>query len=224
MISTIIPIYNEEKILREKSAYFRELADNSELIFVDGGSSDMSARIAGEYSCVFSCRKGRAVQMNYGARLSQKDILLFLHADTRIKTDSLISLESKIKDNETLSGCFTQRIDKKGLIFRLIESVGSLRAKITGVIYGDQGIFIRKDIFNDLGGFPEVPVMEDVIFTKGLRKIVKPSVLRDKIFVSSRRWEKEGLIKTVFLYSFLNILFWLKSPLDKLKKVYSDLR
>lgn len=224
MISVIIPIYNEEKILRDKSLYFTELAKYSELIFIDGGSSDMSAHIAGEYGSVLSSKKGRALQMNYGANFSQKDTLLFLHADTRISTDALISVEKKISENGILGGCLTQRIDKKGLIYRLIESMGNLRAKITGVFYGDQGIFIKKELFNNLGGFPAVAVMEDVIFTKKLRKITKTAVLRDKILVSPRRWQKDGLIKTVFLYSFINILFWLKFPLDKIKKIYSDLR
>lgn len=224
MISVIIPIYNEEETLRNKSSYFRELAKHSELIFVDGGSSDRGANIAREYSSVLYAKKERALQMNYGANLSEKDILLFLHADTHINIDTLISVENKLSGNEVSTGCLTQRIDKNGLIYRLIEGLGNLRAKVTGVFYGDQGIFIKRALFNSLGGFPDVPVMEDVIFTRALRKITKPIVLRDKIFVSPRRWEKDGVIKTVFLYSFINTLFWLGFPLDKIKKAYSDLR
>ena len=224
MISVIIPIYNEEKTLTINSDYFRELARHAELIFVDGGSNDMSAFIAGEFGSVFSCAKGRGLQMNYGAGFSQKDTLLFLHADTRINMDTLITVERKINENGFLGGCLTQRINKKGIIYRLIEKLGNLRAKTTKVFYGDQGIFVKKDLFLKIRGFPEVPVMEDIIFTKQLRKITKPVVLPDRIFVSPRRWEKEGVIKIILLYSFLNILFWLRVPLDKIKTIYSDSR
>ena len=224
MISVIIPIYNEEETLRNKSSYFRELAKHSELIFVDGGSSDRGANIAREYSSVLYAKKERALQMNYGANLSKEDILLFLHADIRININTLISVENNLSGSKASSGCLTQRIDKNGLIYRLIEGLGNLRAKVTGVFYGDQGIFIKRALFNSLGGFPDVPVMEDVIFTKALRKITKPLILRDKIFVSPRRWENAGVVKTAFLYSFINILFWLGFPLGKIKKAYFDLR
>lgn len=224
MISVIIPIYNEEKILRDKSLYFTELAKHSELIFIDGGSSDMSLHIAGEYGSVLSSKKGRALQMNYGANFSQKDTLLFLHADTRISTDTLISIENKISKNGILGGCLTQHIDRKAIIYRLIEKQGNIRAKITKVFYGDQGIFIKKDLFYKLGGFPEVPIMEDVLFTRKLRKAGKTIVLSDKIFVSSRRWEKNGIIKTTLLFNLIIILFLLKVPLHKIKQFYDDIR
>ena len=110
------------------------------------------------------------------------------------------------------------------MIYRLIEGLGNVRAKITKVFYGDQGMFVRKDIFLKLGGFPKVPIMEDVIFSKRLRRSGKTVVLMDKILTSSRRWDKKGIMKTSLLYSLINILFWMRIPLEKIKLFYDDLR
>lgn len=224
MLSIIIPIYNEEKALSDNPGYFKSLAGQAEVIFVDGGSCDASVRLAGEYGLVISGKKGRASQMNYGAGFSKNDTLLFLHADTRINIGTLISMEKKIREGAVGAGCLTQCIEKPGIAYRLIEIFGNFRARITKVFYGDQGIFVNKGLFMKLNGFPEVPVMEDILFTMKLRKFTKPIVLPDKIFVSPRRWEKSGVIKTIFLYSFLNILFWLKVPFKKIKMIYPDLR
>jgi len=223
-ISIIVPVYNEEKILSQNLAFFKSLAQRTELIFVDGGSVDKSVEIASSYGKVLSSPKGRSVQMNFGAYSAEGKVLLFLHADTTISTDSLLSIEKKVINNGFIGGCLTQKITKRGFIYRFIEKFGNTRARITKVFYGDQGIFVRKDIFLKIGGFPEVPIMEDVLFTKRLRKIGKTVVLPDKIVVSLRRWQKEGIARTVFLYSFMNLLFYLKVPMHKIKLLYDDLR
>lgn len=224
MISVIIPIYNEEKILSENSVYFRNLSQKAELIFVDGGSIDRGVQIAGSFGKIVLAKKGRAVQMNYGASLAGKDIILFLHADTRVSAGALLSIEGKITECGFVGGCLTQRINKESFIYRLIEAQGNFRAKLTKVFYGDQGIFVRKDVFLAAGGFPEVPILEDVIFTRKLRSQGKTVVLCDKIVVSSRRWEKRGIIRTVLLYSLIIILFRLRIPLERIKMLYGDLR
>lgn len=224
MISIVIPIYNEEKILSENSAEFHKLSQQGELIFVDGGSTDRSVEISTCYGRVLASKKGRAAQMNYGASFVQADVLLFLHADAVISTGTVESIERKIKYSGFIGGCLTQRIAKGGVIYRFIEKFGNIRAEITKVFYGDQGIFVRKDIFFKMGGFPEVSMMEDVLFTKKLRRLGKTVVLPDRVAVSPRRWENQGVIKTVFLYLFLNILFCLRVPLDEIKLFYDDLR
>lgn len=224
MISVIIPIYDEEKILSENSVYFRNLSQKAELIFVDGGSVDRSAQIAGSFGRVVLAEKGRAVQMNYGASLAGKDIILFLHADTCVSPEALSSIEEKITGCGFVGGCLTQRINNESFIYRLIEAQGNSRAKLTKVFYGDQGIFVKKDVFLAAGGFPEVPILEDVIFTRKLRSQGKTVVLGDKIVVSSRRWEKRGIISTFLLYSLILILFRLSIPLEKIKMIYDDLR
>ncbi|MCQ9208760.1 MAG: TIGR04283 family arsenosugar biosynthesis glycosyltransferase [Omnitrophica bacterium] len=223
-MSIITPILNEEKLLLSQSSYYRGITQRAELIFIDGGSLDKSAEIAGRFGQILHSQKGRATQMNCGARLAQEKLLLFLHADTKIALKTLDSIETKVEQGSYIGGCLTQRIDKDGFAYRFIESFGNARARSTKVFYGDQGIFIRKDAFWQMGGFPEAPVMEDIIFSKKMRKLGKTIVLPDKIWVSPRRWEKQGILKTVFLYSLLNILFRLKIPLNRIKKLYAELR
>ncbi|MFC1708928.1 TIGR04283 family arsenosugar biosynthesis glycosyltransferase [Candidatus Omnitrophota bacterium] len=224
MISVIIPFYNEEKIFSANSDFFQGLSRKAELIFVDGGSTDSGVDIAKNYSRVVQAKKGRATQMNHGARLAQNDILLFLHADNFIDIDVLASIEDRLLNDDFIGGCLTQRIDKEGIIYRFIEEQGNRRARRKGVFYGDQGVFVKKDIFLKMGGYPDVPIMEDVLFSKKLREVGRVIVLDDKIIVSPRRWEKNGVAKTVALYNLIMILFYLKVPLHKIKRLYNDLR
>lgn len=224
MISIIIPVYNEEEILSQNPLYFRSLSKKAELIFVDGGSFDRSREIASDYGRVVRTTKSRALQMNYGAGVAKGDTLLFLHADTVIDINTLDSIENKLKDNNFIGGCLTQQIDKDGFIYRFIETFGNIRARLSKVFYGDQGIFVKKVLFFKIGCFPEVAIMEEIIFSKKLRKLGKTVVLPDKILASPRRWEKKGIINSIFLYSLINTLFWLKVPLEKIKHLYSDLR
>jgi rSAM/selenodomain-associated transferase 2 len=224
MISIIVPIYNEEDMLSKASAHLQRLSREAELIFADGGSTDRGVDVARGYGKVFSGEKGRALQMNYGARQAKGDILLFLHADTMVSADTLGSIERKIMNDGYVGGCLTQRIDNKAFIYRLIEWQGNVRAAMTKEFYGDQGIFVKKDIFSKAGGFPEVPIMEDVFFTQKLRACGKTVMLPDKILVSARRWEKKGVIKTTLLFNLVVLLSWLRVPLHTIKKLYEDLR
>jgi rSAM/selenodomain-associated transferase 2 len=224
MISIVIPVYNEEKILEMNASFFGRLSKQSELLFVDGGSIDRTVELAARYVNVLHCKKGRAKQMNYGAEHARNDILLFMHADNCISGEALENIENNIHSTGAVGGCLTQRIDKKGLIYRLIEMQGNIRARRSRIFYGDQGIFVRKDVFNRLGGFPDVPVFEDVLFSKKVKCIGKTPVLSDKILVSSRRWEKQGIVKTTIMFNILIAMFKLGFPLEKIKALYEDLR
>lgn len=224
MISIIVPVYNEEKKLEKNQFFYDSLQSKAELLFADGESTDTSAEIAKKIGKVISSKRGRAIQMNAAAKLATGDILLFLHADTQISVTSLSLIDSAVNDKNFIGGCLTQKIDKTGLAYRLIESEGNIRARISKVFYGDQGIFVKKDIFFKINGFPEVPIMEDVLFAERMRNLGKTIVLRDKIFVSPRRWEKKGILKTIFMYSYINILFHLGISLEKIKSRYEDLR
>lgn len=224
MITIVIPIYNEEKILSEKTFQFRNLSKNAELIFVDGESSDKSCSIAADFGKVIQSKKGRGSQMNSGARSAAGDVLLFLHADTIISAGALSVIEEAVNNRGFVGGCLTQRIDSDAFIYRLIEGQGNIRARIDKIFYGDQGIFVKKDVFDRIGGFPEVAIMEDVLFTQQLRKIGKTVILPDKIIVSPRRWEKKGIILTILIYNLIIILFRLKAPLHKIKRLYKEIR
>ena len=124
--------------------------------------------------------------MNCGAEHARHEILLFLHSDNYILPEAILSIEQNIKKNGFIGGCLTQRIDNHNFIYRLIESQGNIRAILSKVFYGEQGIFMKKDIFFKIGGFPEVPIMEDILLTKQLRKIGNTSVLPDRIFARER--------------------------------------
>ncbi len=191
---------------------------------MDGESFDNSCSIAAAYGKVLKSKAGRALQMNSGARSAGGDVLLFLHADTVITEDTLSAIEEAINNRGCIGGCLTQRIDSDSFIYRFIEGQGNNRARRHRIFYGDQGIFVKKDVFGRIGGFPEVPIMEDVLFTQQLRKMGQTVILPDKIIVSARRWKKKGIIKTTLIYNLIIILFRLRVPLDKIKQFYDDVR
>lgn len=224
MITIVIPVYNEENVLAGKAKEFTELSRHAELIFVDGESSDSSGRLATSFGKVISSKRGRAIQMNGGASHASGEILLFLHADNIVSSDALSSIERYMQNGDVIGGCLTQRIAKLGIAYRLIEAQGNLRARLSRVFYGDQGIFVRKDIFMRIAGFPATPIMEDVLFTRRLRALGKTVVLPDEITVSPRRWERKGPVRTATLYAFIAVLFRLGLPLSKIKLLYDDVR
>ncbi|MBI3008197.1 MAG: TIGR04283 family arsenosugar biosynthesis glycosyltransferase [Candidatus Omnitrophica bacterium] len=223
MLSIIIPVYNEEKIIR-KILGTLPYSDNIEVIIVDGGSSDRTIEFAGQYPVkVVQSIKNRAVQMNKGAEMACGDILLFLHADCLLEKGSIEAIQDILKDGYG-GGCLCQRINSTNFIFRCIEASGSLRAKCLKIFYGDQAIFVRRDIFFKLGGFDQVPLFEDVLFSKKIKKEVKTKMLNKHVFVSPRRWEENGIIKTTFINWLLTLGFLLNVPYDRLKKLYQDIR
>jgi rSAM/selenodomain-associated transferase 2 len=223
MVSIIIPIYNEQDILTKNLERFKDISQKAELIFVDGGSTDKSIDVARRYGKVLQSKRGRAVQMNQGAKCAQHDNLLFLHADNFISPETLLSIGRGV-ENGFIGGCLTQRINKDGIIYRIIEAQGNIRARVSKVFYGDQGIFVKKNVFFQLGSFPEVPIMEDVIFSKRLKGIGKTIVLPDIISVSPRRWDDGGITKTMLRYNLINIAFKFGIPLEKISLLYKDVR
>lgn len=223
-ISIVVPVYNEGDILSRNGPFFKNLAHCAELIFVDGGSSDSTVERARDYGKVIRSKKGRALQMNIGAQQAQFDSVLFLHADNIVAAETIGAIENHLRRNGCVGGCLTQKIDKKGFIFRLLERYGNSRARISKVFYGDQGIFVKKDIFLKLNGFPQVPILEDTLFTKRLRQEGKTVVLDAPILVSARRWEKKGVLRTILLHCFISVLFLIKVPLHKISQLYDDVR
>jgi len=224
MVSCIIPVYNEEKLIKKTLDSLSKF-EGLEIIVVDGGSSDRSVDIVNNYSVIsISSPKGRSSQMNAGAGVAKGDILLFLHADNVVFSEALVNIEKEVQQNGVVGGCLTQKIDKKGFIFRVIEAQGNIRARMSKVFYGDQGIFVRKDVFFRVNGFPEVPIFEDALFTRKLRQEGKTAVLSDKIIVSPRRWEKRGIIKTMIMYNTLLVMLKIGFPLERIKALYEDLR
>lgn len=224
MISVIIPVYNEEAVLRKNDIYFQMLSRNSELIFVDGGSDDETAALAGKLGRVIRARKNRAAQMNAGAHAAKGKVLLFLHADVVVRQQHLKKIEEVVKTGEYTGGCLTQVFDDQGMIFKWIAFTGNVRAKISKIFYGDQGIFVRRAVFKKLKGFPEVKICEDVLFTRKLRKAGKVDILPFPVYCSVRRWRKKGLLKTCFVYARITAALAFGIHPDQLNILYEDVR
>ena len=175
-------------------------AGADEIIVVDGGSRDTTRDIARAGGArVVSAAKGRALQMNAGAANARGDILLFLHADCEIRPKALDQIR-RAMDSQTVDfGSFRQQIMAKGWLYRAIEFGNDLRARTLRLPYGDQGIFVRREVFDALGGFPAYRLMEDIIFSDRLRKRHRSVHLQGPIRVSARRWQQRGPIRQTFL-------------------------
>lgn len=224
MISIIIPVYNEEVMLRKNAACYSLLSQSTELIFVDGGSEDKTAELAKASGRLVKARKNRAAQMNAGARTAKGEILLFLHADAVIQQMYLEKIEEAVEKQEYAGGCLTQVIDEQRILFKWISFTGNIRAKMSKIFYGDQGIFVRKGIFEKLGGFPEVKICEDILFTKKLKKEGKVDILPVPVYCSARRWKKQGIVKTSLLNFQITTALALGRHPDRLSIVYKDVR
>ena len=219
-ISIIVPVLNEVKSLPsilQQLQSFRELSH--EVIVVDGGSFDNSLALARNGAdVVISSLPGRAVQMNNGAAVSSGDVLLFLHADTILPKDAAALIIS-IK-NDRFWGFFSVRLSSHKSIFRLIEWLINQRSKFSSIATGDQAIFIEQKLFNAVGGFPEIMLMEDIAVSRLLKKITAPVRLASKVITSSRRWEQNGVVATVLLMWKLRLLYFFGVSPEKLCRMY----
>ncbi|GMR03381.1 MAG: TIGR04283 family arsenosugar biosynthesis glycosyltransferase [Thermodesulfovibrionia bacterium] len=220
-----MPVLNEAKILR-KTLDLLHLSNNEELIVVDGGSIDETISIAREFTDkVFTAETGRAYVMNFGAEKAEGDILLFLHADCVLPDEGFRIMREVIKDDKVSAGAFDLSIADLNPRFRLIEFGANLRSRVTSIPYGDQGIFMRKEVFKRIGGYADIPLMEDIEISKRLKKTGKIVFVRPPIKASPRRWLEEGALYTT-LRDWVNALtysFFRISP-ERLKKFYKDVR
>lgn len=224
MISIIIPVYNEEECLLKNDVYYQVISQAGELIFVDGGSTDRTVSLARKLGRVVTAPKNRAVQMNRGAREAKHDILLFLHADAFIHSENLQQIVKAIEGKKYIGGCFKQVLDDPALVYRWIAWTGNIRAKISKVFYGDQAIFVCKDVFQRLGGFPEVKIGEEVLFTKILRREGRIGILPYAVQCSTRRWKRQGIWRTFLLNWRINTALIWNQNLDSLVVAYQDIR
>jgi len=225
-LAIVIPVFNEEKTLAHaiKRIQRLELEATDELVFVDGGSTDKTKRLildAG-FKCLNS-ELGRAKQMNKGAKNIKSNIILFLHIDTSFSSSNISNIK-KTYSQGFLSGRFNICLSGCSISCRIISFFINLRSCITKVSTGDQAIFVSRQVFENIGGFPDIPLMEDVALSKKLRAIGHVACLKDTLTTSSRRWEKYGVMKTVVLMWKLRLLYWLGINPEKLARMYKDAR
>lgn len=220
LVSIIIPVLNEEKTIVKLLQQLQEIRQQGhEVIVVDGGSCDKTISVVKNFSDkVIQSNAGRALQMNSGASVAAHDALWFLHADTLIPDTAMKNIQQVL--NESDWGRFDVRLSGSNLLFRIIERLINIRSCLTGIATGDQAIIVKKDIFDELGGYPAIPLMEDVELSHKLRKISKPICIKNPLITSSRRWEKNGILSTVLLMWRLRFLYWFGVSAEKLASQY----
>ncbi len=221
-LSIIIPTLNEADSIVETLKRLQPLrGEGHELIVVDGGSDDQTLQLSEPFvDHAIQSHPGRARQMNRGAALATNEILLFLHADTRLPDDAEQQIDAALNRTMKVWGRFDVRLSGEHFMFRVIEWMINLRSCITGVATGDQAIFVRRGIFKLFGGYAEIPLMEDVEFTKSLRTISRPSCINSPVVTSSRRWETDGIVKTIWLMWRLRFLYFIGVDPRKLAASY----
>lgn len=223
-ISVIIPVLNEESTIASTVESVKSLGP-AEVIVVDGGSADRTREISERFGAtVLSSPRGRARQMNRGAREAKGDIFLFLHADTRLPSSALDDVQSALRDPRFAGGRFDVTLDGNRWILGVIGNLISLRSRLTKVATGDQAIFVRRAVFERIGGFPDIPLMEDIAFSRALKRKGKVACLRSRVITSARRWEIDGVWRTVFRMWTLKLLFLAGISPVRLKRFYADTR
>ena len=223
-IAVIIPTLNEEQALPDTLAGARRLGFD-EIVVVDCGSTDRTQAISTSQGVrCMTAAPGRARQMNAGAAASQADVLLFLHADTHLPADARHAIERALDDPACVGGRFDVRFERNRGLAWLVARLISLRSRWSGIATGDQALFVRRSTFEQLGGFAEIPLMEDVDFSRRLKCAGRVAPLRTRVVTSYRRWERCGIFRTIGLMWTLRFLYWVGVNPHKLKDLYASVR
>jgi len=221
-VSIIVPVFNEAESIEAFLVSVREsCAGCAQIIVVDGGSTDATAALARPLSDqLVQSRKQRAAQMNAGARHANAEIFWFLHADSRLPEHA----DELIRDALTRSGrswgFFYVRLSGGHFMLRIVERLMNWRSRLTGIASGDQGMFVKRELFASVGGFPGIALMEDIAMSRKLKSAGRPVCLPQKLVTSSRRWERNGMLRTILLMWKLRFLYFLGVEPDKLAHMY----
>jgi len=225
-ISIIVPTLNEAEGIAAALAALGPLREQGhEVIVVDGGSGDGTPELArGAADRVVSAPRGRAGQMNAAAALARGEVLLFLHADTRLPENADARILHGLAASGRAWGRFDARIDGESRLLPVIAFFMNLRSRVTGIATGDQAIFVRRDAFERAGRFPPLELMEDIALSSSLKRISRPLCLADKAVTSGRRWERRGVLRTVLLMWRLRLKFFFGAAPASLARLYDGER
>lgn len=219
-ISIIIPVLDEAAVIESALLSLQSLRyEGHEIIVVDGGSVDDSVRLAGAYADqVLTSERGRARQMNAGAAEAGNDILLFLHADTLLPASAANDITKAMAVSSW--GRFDVCIEPRDWLLNLVAYGMNLRSRLTGIATGDQAIFVRRDVFALVGGYPEIDLMEDIALSDLLKRMQRPICLRARVSTSARRWHKHGRLRTILKMWRLRLAYRLGVNPEQLARDY----
>ena len=217
----VVPVLDEARgIAAALAPLGRARADGAEVIVVDGGSRDATCAVAAPLADrVIAAPRGRASQMNAGAREGRGEYLLFLHADTLLPVDG-VGQAARALDAGAVWGRFDVAIAGADPLFAMVAMLMNARSRLTGIATGDQAMFVRREPFERAGGFPEIPLMEDVALSKRLRAMGRPACLRTRVVTSGRRWERRGTLRTIVLMWRLRLAYALGADPHRLARLY----
>ena len=222
MISVVVPVLDEAETLAQALLPLQPVRGRDvEVIVVDGGSRD-GTRCVAHPLCdrILDAPRGRARQMNAGAAAASGRVLLFLHADTRLPSGWVPMVRDALGNRGREWGRFDVRLDGAHPMLRIVEYAMNLRARLSGIATGDQAIFVTRNAFRQAGGFPDIVLMEDVALSRALRMRSRPACLHAAVITSSRRWERNGIARTIVLMWRLRIEYALGADPDKLARRY----
>ena len=221
-LSIIMPVLNEgEDIAATLDALSGMRALGVEVVVVDGGSRDATvsrARLRADR--IILSPRGRALQMNAGAQKASGDVLLFLHADTRLPDHADHVVLSGLERSGRAWGRFDVKIEGQDPLLRMVGWLMSLRSRVTGIATGDQAMFVKRDVFHAVGGFPAIELMEDIALSKLLKRVSRPLCLREQVVTSGRRWERHGVVRTIVLMWRLRLAYFFGADPNELAQLY----
>lgn len=224
-ISIIIPTYNEESTIERLMETLEPLNERCEILFVDGGSTDGTLALLKDRYPVIQSPKGRAKQMNMGAEESSGDVLFFLHCDSEVPATALEEIETVMKKYR--AGCFGIAFHSKHFFMWTCRVISNHRIKDRKIMFGDQGIFIDRELFFEAGMFPNLPIMEDYQFSLTLKEMgVKLGIAKHRIYTSDRRFPKKTIpkLKVMWKMNRLRKMYRDGVPIDRISKMYRDVR
>jgi rSAM/selenodomain-associated transferase 2 len=223
-ISIIIPVLNEAALIVQTLSALQPLrAAGHELIVVDGGSDDATIPLSERFADqIIRSSKGRSQQMNTGAKLAKGGIFLFLHSDTLLPEGGDHLIIKGMERGRKWWGRFDVHLSGGHFLLRIVEWLMNWRSRITGIATGDQAIFVQKKIFETVGGFPNIDLMEDIALSRLLKRIGPPLCLWRRVITSSRRWERNGILRTVLFMWFLRLAYFYKTDPRRLAQFYES--